>query len=43
MYIGKSYHSKVKKKVPCHAVVDKLLGEWSGKELQASETENLGN
>ena len=30
-------------KISCHAVVDKLLGEWSARELRASETENLGN
>ena len=39
--LGKSCHSKIKKKseVPCHAVVDKLLCEWSARELWDSETE----
>ena len=44
VYIGKSCHSKVKKnKVPCHTIVNKLLGEWSARELQVSETEDLSD
>ena len=34
---------KLRNKVPCHAVADKLLGEWSARELRASEAESLGN
>ena len=40
--IRKIYHSKVlKNKVPCHAVADKPLVEWSPRELWQLETESL--
>ena len=32
-----------KNKFPYHAIVDKLLGEWSARELPASETGDLDN
>ena len=31
-----------KNKVPCHAVTDKPLGEWSTGKFQPSETEDKG-
>ena len=44
VYICKSCHSKVKKnKVSCHAVPDKLLDEWSPRELQPPEAEDLSD
>ena len=42
--VFKSCHSQFKKdRVPCHEFVDKLLDEWSARELRASGTENLGD
>ena len=35
---------KLKKQGPtCHVADDKLLGEWSPRELRPSETKNLGD
>ena len=34
---------KKNKVVPCRAIADKLVGEWSPRELQPSETKNLGD
>ena len=52
--LGRSYLVKVfvyvkvntvnlKNKVPCQAVVDKILGERSAKKFRASEIENLSD
>ena len=40
LYVA-SIKLKKNKVSSCHVVDDKLLGEWSPRELQASETKNL--
>ena len=43
-HICKSCHNKIKEnKVPCHAVTEKLLAEWSQRELWKLNKDNLSD
>ena len=43
-HICKSCHNKIKEnKAPCHAVTEKLLAEWSQKELWKLNKDNLSD